>query len=73
MRNAVARQLELGVTDLDVDLQHCEFIDSTGISMLLTTLARLRETGGSLALVNVAGPIKRTLEYGGVGDMFTCS
>jgi anti-anti-sigma factor len=72
MRNAVARQLELGVTDLEVDMAACEFVDSTGISMLLTTLARLRDRGGSLALVNASENVQRTLEYAGVKDLLDC-
>jgi anti-anti-sigma factor len=68
LRNAVGEQLELGVNTLEVDLSGCEFVDSTGISMLITTLARLRESGGLLVLVNVADSVRRTLEYGGVYD-----
>lgn len=72
MRTVVARQLELGVTDLEVDLGACEFVDSTGISMLLTTLARLRDTGGSLAVVNASDAVRRTLEYAGVTEILDC-
>ena len=51
VRDAIAQRLEEGVTDLRVDLARCEFVDSVGISLMLTTLARLRDSGGSLVLV----------------------
>jgi anti-anti-sigma factor len=68
-RDEISRHLERGVTDLRVDLARCAFVDSVGISLLLTTLARLREAGGSLVLVNVSDAIKRTLHHAGILDL----
>jgi anti-anti-sigma factor len=68
-RDEISRYLESGVTDLRVDLRNCAFVDSVGISLLLTTLARLRDGGGSLVLVNVSDPIQRTLRHAGLLDL----
>jgi anti-anti-sigma factor len=71
LRNVVAEQFERGVTDLEIDMERCEFVDSTGISMLLTARARLSAVGGSITLVNVSDQIKRALTYAGVYEMLT--
>jgi anti-anti-sigma factor len=44
-------------------------VDSVGISLLLTTLARLRDSGGSLVLVNVNDAVRRTLHHAGIVDL----
>jgi anti-anti-sigma factor len=69
VREGIAYELEHGATDLTLDLARCEFVDSVGISLLLTTLARVPDTGGSLVLVNVSDPIRRTLLHAGILDL----
>jgi anti-anti-sigma factor len=69
VRDRIARELERGVTDLTFDLERCEFVDSVGISLLLTTLARLRDVGGTLVLVNASDAIRRTLHHAGILDL----
>ena len=56
---------------LTVDLQGCGFIDSVGISLLLTTRERLLPSGGSIVVTNANGVTKRTLETTGVYDILT--
>lgn len=68
-RQAIADQLELGATEFVIDLAGCEFIDSTGVSLLLTTLIRLRRDGGSLVIVNPSASVSRALGHSGVLDM----
>jgi anti-anti-sigma factor len=69
IRSALAAILDGGTTDLTIDLAGCEFIDSVGISLLLTTRDRLRHSGGTLAVANVNGRARRTLETSGVYDV----
>jgi anti-anti-sigma factor len=69
IREVIARRLEQGVTDLTVDLHGCQFVDSVGISLLLTTLARLRDSAGSLVLVHVNDSVRRTLRHAGILDL----
>ena len=69
IRDEIARQVEQGVTDLHFDLSRCGFIDSVGISLLLTTLARLRDTGGSLVVVNPGDAVRRTLRHAGILEL----
>ena len=52
----LAEALEGGARNLVVDLTEVAFIDSSGLSALLTASAAARERGGSLALVHGAQP-----------------
>jgi anti-anti-sigma factor len=51
-----------------VDLTACEFIDSSGIAVLLNTDARLRRQGGRLALFGATKQVKRVLEVSGLAQ-----
>ena len=46
-----ARLVEAGARSVVVDLSRVEFLDSTGLGVLVGALKRLRAAGGNLALV----------------------
>jgi anti-sigma B factor antagonist len=71
VRGDIAGMLDKGVLHLIIDLAACTFIDSVGISLLLTTRGRLQPSGGSLVVANATGITKRTLETTGVYDILT--
>ena len=52
----LAQALQAGARNLVVDLTDVAFIDSSGLSALLTASAATRERGGALALVHGATP-----------------
>ena len=51
-----------GVTSLVLDLSEVEFIDSTGLSVLLNVLRRLTQRGGTLAIVCTNPTVLRLFE-----------
>ena len=53
--------------NLLIDLTQCTFIDSGGLSVLLTTMARL-PAGGWLGIIGAAAGPNRVLEYTGFLD-----
>ncbi|MEP7046479.1 MAG: STAS domain-containing protein [Ilumatobacteraceae bacterium] len=71
LRGEFAQILEGGVVQLTVDLAACAFIDSVGISLLLTTRERLQEAGGAIMVTNASRSITRTLQTTGVYDILT--
>ena len=71
LRGQFADLLDGGVVHLTVDLASCSFIDSVGISLLLTTRERLRQSHGSIVVINASGTTRRTLETTGVYDILT--
>ncbi len=57
--------------DVVVDCRELRFIDSIGISALLTEQGRLRQSNRTLRLTNVAPGIKRVLDVAGVLDVLS--
>ena len=67
------RQRELaasGAVHLITDLGQVDFLDSTGLGVLVGGLKRLREDGGSLALVITAPRILRIFQITGLTKAF---
>jgi anti-sigma B factor antagonist len=52
----LAEALQAGARNLVIDLTLVQFIDSSGLSALLTASAQARERGGTVALVHGADP-----------------
>jgi anti-sigma B factor antagonist len=81
---AVAGELDLAVaeqmqTALDeaaaaggelilVNLERCEFIDSTGIALLVRAYERAREAGGRLAIFGASDQVLRVLSISGLAQ-----
>ncbi|MEK6813418.1 MAG: STAS domain-containing protein [Nitrospirota bacterium] len=61
-RKKVDELLGHGSKKLIVDLSHVEFIDSSALGMLLMAREQARLIGGSLALVNPAGYVRKILD-----------
>ena len=51
LRERLVELVEAGARSVIVDLSRVEFLDSTGLGVLVGALKRLRAVGGSLALV----------------------
>jgi anti-anti-sigma factor len=64
------RNLEPALTDsgasIMLDLSECEFIDSTGIALIVRAWQQLRREGGRLALCSHNLQVRRLLEITGV-------
>jgi anti-sigma B factor antagonist len=50
------------VTQLTVDVNGLDFIDSTGLGVIVGALRRLREAGGDLTMTGAQGAVRRVLE-----------
>ncbi|NLC76596.1 MAG: anti-sigma F factor antagonist [Clostridia bacterium] len=66
-RNLVERDLKRGkAQNLILDMEHVSFIDSSGLGVILGRYRRVREQGGTMALVGVKPHVKRILELAGI-------
>ena len=54
------------VRHLVFDFTETEFMDSSGIAVILKTDRLLRQTGGALALSGVPGQVRRVLDVAGL-------
>ena len=73
VRTAIAERLEAGVTAIVIDLSDCGFIDSVGLSLLLTSLERCVSAGGSFEVIGARESALRLFETVGVKDLLISS
>lgn len=62
-----------GGAQVTVDLSELAFVDSTGLSVLITGLKRLRQQGGDMALRAPSPATRRVLEITGLTEVFAIS
>lgn len=60
-----------GVNDVVLDMSDLEFIDSSGLSVLVAGLKRLRSGGGDLTLRSVSDQTRRVLEVSGLSRVLS--
>jgi anti-sigma B factor antagonist len=70
VRAALNDATETGGHDLIVDLTQLEFLDSTGLGVLIGAHRRAAERGGSFRLIVHDGPISRLLNITGLVTVF---
>jgi anti-sigma B factor antagonist len=70
VRAALSEATEKGGYDLIVDLSQLEFLDSTGLGVLIGTHRRAVEGDGSFRLIVSDGPISRLLNITGLIAVF---
>ena len=66
LRTSVAQVMREGHVNLLLDLNGVEYMDSSGLAVLLGTLRRVRERQGSLRLVCQVRPVLRLLSLTGI-------
>ena len=66
LRAAVGDLMGQGIRHLEVDLEGCTFIDSSGMGALLWAQHRLHSAGGDLVTLHVHGPPQRALAMSGI-------
>jgi anti-sigma B factor antagonist len=59
-----------GGNNIAVDFVGVEFMDSTGLGVLISGLKRCREGGGTLALVGPTEPVRKVLTITGLDQVF---
>jgi anti-sigma B factor antagonist len=70
LREHVVELVDQGVTRIIADLRNVEFLDSTGLGVLVGSLRRVRAQRGSLALVAASGRIHELFELTGLINAF---
>jgi anti-sigma B factor antagonist len=70
LRKTLVEAIDKGATRITLDLSRCTFMDSTGLSLLVTTHHRLAEEGGGLRLEGLTAPVRSVLEMAGATEFF---
>jgi anti-sigma B factor antagonist len=71
LKERVADLVSSGQSRLAVDLSGVEFMDSTGLGVLIGALKRSKEVGGSLALIAPREQVIKVLSITGLDKVFT--
>ncbi|MGB3182615.1 MAG: STAS domain-containing protein [Cyclobacteriaceae bacterium] len=64
-------QLEAGIMDCGINISEVEYINSTGIGMLLVLLTKFRNKGGEVILINPSEHVQKLLIITKLNAIFT--
>lgn len=70
LRQEIMEQVDGGTRHLLVNLEKVEYLDSTGLGILIGGVKRAKEQGGSLKLVGPSARITRIFEITGLNKIF---
>ena len=70
LRDQFAVLAKAGVVQIVLDLSHLDFLDSTGLSVLVMGFSRMKVAGGSLVIRNPPATVMRILEITGLASVF---
>lgn len=65
---SLAAAIDAAGPDVRLDLSGVEFVDSSGLRVLIDSHQRLADAGGGLRIVALSEPVRRLLEISGVTD-----
>jgi anti-sigma B factor antagonist len=71
LRRGIYELIDNGSQRIAVDLTGVEFMDSTGLGVLIGALKRVREGGGALVLAGIRPAVSRVFEITGLDRIFT--
>lgn len=64
----LAAAIDAAAPTVRLDLSGVEFVDSSGLRVLIDAHQRMQEAGGSLTIATPSPAVKRLLEISGVDD-----
>jgi anti-sigma B factor antagonist len=70
LKERLAELTSSGHSRIAVDLEGVEFMDSTGLGVLIGALKRCREADGTLALAAPRQPVRKVLSITGLDRVF---
>jgi anti-sigma B factor antagonist len=71
LRECLAELAHSGVINMEIDLTNLTFLDSTGISLLVTAYKKSTDSGGSFIVCNAPPQSMRVLEITGLIDLLS--
>jgi anti-anti-sigma factor len=71
LEEELERALSSGSALIVIDLESLDFIDSTGLSVLVRAHQQAQETGVQLGLINAGAQVERLLSLTGLADRLT--
>ena len=73
LRSALLAVVDDGARQVTLDIGSTQFVDSTGLSVLVGALKRLRDHGGNMVLSSPTEATRKLLEVTGLNSIFDVS
>ncbi|WP_299490234.1 STAS domain-containing protein [uncultured Shewanella sp.] len=70
LRAAILKQISSGVTRLIMDLHQVEFIDSSGLSVLISAMKKANQEGGEVVLLSPSDGVRALIELTRLHQVF---
>ena len=70
LRQAIVDLVDAGSVNLVIDMEKVDFLDSTGLGVLVEGLKRVRTRGGDLSIVVTQDKIVKIFEITGLNKVF---
>jgi anti-sigma B factor antagonist len=70
LREEIYGMIDMGSKHLVMNFHHCEFIDSTGLGVLVGLYKKCMDNGGSLKIVGVGGNVKKVFQLTRLDKVF---
>ncbi|WOT06349.1 STAS domain-containing protein [Shewanella youngdeokensis] len=71
LRAAILQQISSGMTQLVIDLKQVQYIDSSGLSVLISALKKIEEYNGEIVLLSPTPGVKALIELTRLHQVFT--
>jgi len=62
VERAIKKRIEQGARKLVLDLGKVDFVDSSGVGMLVVVASAMEQAGGRMVIAGAAGTLKKILE-----------
>jgi anti-anti-sigma factor len=70
IQGEVEKYIEQGMTEFALDLSELQYIDSVGLSLLITILTKARNAGGDVSLVGSSAKVEKMLMVTKLQNLF---
>ncbi|MCL1139541.1 STAS domain-containing protein [Shewanella pneumatophori] len=70
LRAAILQKINAGMTQLVIDLHQVEYIDSSGLSVLISALKRIEQLDGDIVLLSPTAGVRSLIELTRLHQIF---
>ncbi|GIU51735.1 anti-sigma factor antagonist [Shewanella sairae] len=70
LRAAILQQINSGMTQLIIDLHKVDYIDSSGLSVLISALKKLEQVNGDIVLLSPTAGVRSLIELTRLHQVF---
>ncbi|QQX81834.1 STAS domain-containing protein [Shewanella sp. KX20019] len=71
LRAAMLQQINAGMTQLVIDLHQVQYIDSSGLSVLISALKKVEEQDGEIVLLSPTAGVRALIELTRLHQVFS--